>query len=93
MRNIDSNTLPRRFDRCRFLFHRTFATTFAAISALSVDIGWQHGFPQLGVKRTCREVREIAMTPTAVIVGSGRKVHSRWIAEDHLTRGQSCRPA
>jgi hypothetical protein len=32
MRNIDSNTLPRRFDCCRFLFHRTFAATFATIS-------------------------------------------------------------
>ena len=35
MRNIDSNTLPRRFDCCRFLFHRTFAATFATISASS----------------------------------------------------------
>jgi hypothetical protein len=33
MRNIDSNTFLRRFDCCRFLFHRTFATTFATISA------------------------------------------------------------
>jgi hypothetical protein len=35
MRNIDSNTLPRRFDCCRFLFHRTFEATFATISARS----------------------------------------------------------
>src|SRR6516225_7820543 len=33
MRNIDSNTLPRRFYCCRFIFHRTFAATFATISA------------------------------------------------------------
>jgi hypothetical protein len=33
MRNIDSNTLLRRFDCCRFLFHRALAATFATISA------------------------------------------------------------
>ena len=33
MRNIDSNSLLRRFDCCRFLFHRAFAATFATISA------------------------------------------------------------
>ena len=30
---IDSNTRRRRFDCCRFLFHRAFAATFATISA------------------------------------------------------------
>ena len=39
MRNIDSNTFLRRFDCCRFLFHRTFATTFATISART-GRGW-----------------------------------------------------
>jgi uncharacterized membrane protein YfcA len=34
MRNIGSNTLPRRFYCCRALFHRTFATTFARPKAM-----------------------------------------------------------
>ena len=33
LHNLDSNTLRRRFDCCQFLFHRTFAATFATISA------------------------------------------------------------
>jgi hypothetical protein len=39
LRNIDSNTLPRRFDCCRFLFHKAFAATFATISAREKNHG------------------------------------------------------
>ena len=64
MRNIDSNTFPRRFDCCRFLFHRTFAATFATISAHLRHSGMSAPCRLLGVKQTWR--RDGPMSPSLI---------------------------
>src|SRR5215471_910588 len=64
MRNIDSNTLPRRFYCCRFLFHRAFAATFATISAHLCRRDWPTVTAAFGGKPDYRQStpRRLKMT-------------------------------